>query len=206
MKKIYRQFIAKHPFFKKYSWMIIKSYIWSSVKFILGILARSLFLIASSLFTFCLAFSKHLITLGTKFGLEEKKIVIISSLLIMATGVFYSFYNLRLLYGYQTSSYSLIIALTIASVSFFLLIRSIVLLIRYIKGSPSGVQRTYIFTTLISSLMNIVLTQMSLLSLYQDIDLKYNFYFAILIGLITIILGILNLILEVFFTPHSPKN
>lgn len=167
------------------------SIIWSLIKLFLGIYESSGFLIASSIFTMCLAISKLFCLIGiTKHQTNYVFLIhIMSSVLIIIGGIFYGFYNTRLLFGESTTNYGLIPSITIATVSFFLFIKSIVYLFKDKKHNVY--HRNLRVIAFIGGLMDIVLTQFALLAVQlPDMDQKYNLYMALGVAVITIILGI----------------
>ena len=135
MKKIilkYKNIPSERKIFFKTLCSFLFSFIWSIVKLIMGIFISSLFLLASSLFTLSMCFSKLFCLLGIKKDKDcsSKFYISLSSFLIIIAGIFYGIYNLRLLNGYIPVNYGLIISIVIALFSFIFLINSIVYLIK----------------------------------------------------------------------------
>lgn len=168
---------------------------WSLIKIILGICEHSKFLIASSLFTMCLALAKGLCLIGI---IKHQKQYVIkthvwSSLLIIFGGVFYGLYNTRLLNSNSSVNYGLIPSIAIAAVSFFLLIKAIVYLFKDRKRDDY--HRNLRVIAVIGGLMDIVLTQMCLLAVNMpDMNQVYNSYIALGVSTLTVILGLFCLI------------
>lgn len=171
------------------------SMVWSLIKVILGIFEHSRFLIASSLFTMCLALSKGLCLIGiTKHQTKYvRKTHIWSSLLIIFGGVFYGLYNTRLLSMESYVSYGLIPSIAIATVSFFLLVKAIVYLFKDRKNDEY--HRNLRVIAVIGGFMDIVLTQMCLLAVkLPNMEQVYNSYIALGVSTLTVILGLFCLI------------
>lgn len=179
----------------------IASILWSMAKIIFGIVDNSAFLIASAIFTICLAISKLLCLVGiVKYETNYVIIHVISSLLIVGAGVFYGLYNTRLLYVNSMPNYGTIIAITIAAISFFLFVKAIVNLIKDKKRDDYN--RNLRVIALVGGSMDIVLTQMCLLAVeLPEMNPRYNLYIALGISIITMILGIYCLI-----KPFLKKN
>jgi hypothetical protein len=141
-----------------------------------------------------LCFSKFNCLLGIKKDekLSSKKYFIIATTLIIVAGIFYSAYSLRLLFGHTPRSYGMIIAITIAAFSFYYMINSIVNLFKYKASTPY--YKTLKLISFIAALTDIMLTQMSLLIVCSpEMSQVYNVYFALGIGVLTVLLGIINL-------------
>jgi hypothetical protein len=170
------------------------SIFWSIAKILMGIFSSSIFLFASALFTLALCFSKFTCLQGIKKDekLLTKKYFIFSSMLIIISGVFYAGYSLRLLFGHIPKNYGIIVAITIATFSFYCMVNSIINLFRYKNSSPY--YRTLRVISFIAALTDIMLTQMSLLIVCMpEMSQLYNVYFALGIGIITVLLGVINL-------------
>ncbi len=183
------------------------SVIWSLIKMIIGICEHSKFLIASSLFTMCLALSKGLCLVGI---VKHKKQYVIkthvwSSLLIVFGGIFYGLYNTRLLTLDSSTSYGLIPSITIAAVSFFLLIKAIVYLFKDRKRDEY--HRNLRVIAVIGGLMDIVMTQMCLLAVKApDMDQAYNSYIALGVSTLTVILGLFCLVYPLIHKKRYSKD
>ncbi len=198
MKKIilkYKNIPSERKIFFKTLCSFLFSFIWSIVKLIMGIFISSLFLLASSLFTLSMCFSKLFCLLGIKKDKDcsSKFYISLSSFLIIIAGIFYGIYNLRLLNGYIPVNYGLIISIVIALFSFIFLINSIVYLIKERKKNNFYYKnlRTIAF---INALNDLLLTQMTLLmNKMPNMDHSKNIYFALIISIISILLGIILL-------------
>lgn len=172
---------------------LIINLIWGSIKLIMCFVVKSRFIFASSMFTYSLSAAKFLSLLGIyKFKKENKILQDVTSLLIISSGIFYLYYNLRLLYDYNPVSYSLVSAITIALFSFIFMTKSIVELF---KKQPNRYFKNIRIISLIFALNDILLTQMALINANNDtINIKYNMIFASIISGLCIILGIISLI------------
>ncbi len=175
---------------------------WSVIKLLMGVYQNSNFLIVSALFTMCLALSKLCCLIGIVKHREKYVRIthVLSSLLIVFGGVFYGLYNLRLLNGQTAANYGLIPSITIATVSFTLFIKSVVVLFR--DKRRDDYHRNLRILSFISACVDIVLTQMSLLAVQApEMDPVYNFYIAIGVAIMTVGLGIYCIV-----APFTEKN
>lgn len=169
--------------------------LWSVVKLLLGIYQNSGFLMASAFFTMSLAVSKLLCLVGiTKHQKRYVKFThVLSSVFIVLGGAFYGVYNLRLLNGHSAANYGLIPSITIATVSFTLFVKAVVVLFRDKK--KDDYHRNLRILSFIGGCVDLVLTQMSLLAVESpEMDPSYNFYIAFGVALMTVALGIYCLI------------
>lgn len=170
---------------------------WSLIKLVLGIYENSRFLIASSFFTMALALSKLMCLLGIIKHKEKynKSLHIISCILIILSGIFYGLYNMRLIFGISAANYGLIPSITIATISFFLFIKSLIFLI---KDRNRDIYHSILkIIALISGSVDIVLTQMSLLAVEMpEMNPQYNCYLALAVAVLTIGCGIYCLTLK----------
>lgn len=172
-------------------WTLVANFFWFAIKLSLGLSASSVFLVSSAIFTFALALSKVTCFIGRKK--DERKWLAFSSLLIVLAGMSYAGYNVRLLMGFHPQDFGLITAIGIATLSFFLLVRSIVELVKARKSDEY--EKNIKIIAFISALANIMLTQLSILAVEMpQMDQTYNVYFALGIGVFTIILGIWRMI------------
>lgn len=176
--------------------------LWSVVKLLLGIYQNSGFLMASAFFTMSLAVSKLFCLIGiTKHQKQYVKFThILSSVFIVLGGAFYGVYNLRLVNGHAAANYGLIPSITIATVSFTLFVKAVVVLFRDKK--KDDYHRNLRILSLIGGCVDLVLTQMSLLAVeIPEMDQVYNFYIAFGVAIMTVALGIYCLI-----APFSKKS
>lgn len=172
----------------------VASILWSSVKLIFGFIENSVFLIASSIFTGCLAISKLLCLIGIIKHKKEYKVThIISSIMIILSGMAYCIYNIRLLMDNSIPNYGLIPSIAIAAVSFFLFVKAIVFLFK--DRINDDYNRNLRVIAVISGAMDIVLTQMCLLAVEMpQMNQRYNSYLALGLSTITCMLGLYCLI------------
>lgn len=178
--------------------VIINTYIalgfgffWTFSKIIISILTKSIFLFSLALFSIFLIFSRLFLIIGIKK--DKMKYHLISSIFICILGIIYSGYNIRFLFGDLPTNYGMVISLAIAVVSFASLVLSIINIVKFKKSNQY--LKLLKLISLIIALTDIMLTQMSLL-MWQMPELSqvYNAYFAIAIGIITFIIGIINVI------------
>ena len=170
--------------------------IWAIIQFVIFLITKSFFLFSSSLFSLSLSLARLLSIIGYKKeeNDKDKSYLVLSSIFIITGGIFYSSYSLRLLFGETPTDFGLIPSITIALFSFIFIINSITTLIKDRKNKNKYIKNIKIIS-FITSLVNIMLTQMSLLMVQSpNMDQKYNLYFALIIGAIAIILGIYSLI------------
>lgn len=183
------------------------SVLWSAIKMVLGILENSKFLVASSFFTLSLAFSKFFCLIGiTKHQKQYVRTVhVSSSVLIVLGGIFYGLYNVRLVYGEQCAQYGLIPSITIAAVSFFLFIKSVVFLFKDKKADDY--HRNLRILAFISGCVDIVLTQMSILAVEMpDMDPVYNSYIALGVSVLAVVLGVYCLVAPAVVRKQNAKE
>ena len=168
--------------------------VWALVQIVLGIVYDAHFLIASGLFSACMSVTRGLnaYSLKRKDVTLEKKVVRITSVLISLAGLFYAIYMLRLLGGTKPMDFGLIPSITIALFSFVSITIAIINLFK-MKGRRASLG-TIRLASLVSGLTNLMLTQMALLmTQVPDMNQEYNFYFGLFVGVVTIVLGILNI-------------
>lgn len=169
--------------------------VWAIVQIVFGIVYDAHFLIASGLFSACMSVTRGLNAYSLKredFSLE-KKVVRITSVLISLAGLCYAIYMVRLLGGAKPMDFGLIPSITIALFSFVSITIAIINLFK-MKGRRASLG-TIRLASLVSGLTNIMLTQMALLmTQVPDMNQEYNFYFGLFVGLVTIALGILNIL------------
>lgn len=175
---------------------------WSVIKLLLGIYQNSGFLMASAFFTMSLSVSKMFCLVG--IIKHQKRYVrwthVLSSLFIVLGGVFYGMYNLRLVNGHTAANYGLIPSIAIATVSFTLFVKAVVVLFRDKK--QDDYHRNLRILSLIGGCVDLVLTQMSLLAVESpEMDPSYNFYIAFGVAILTVGLGIYCLV-----APFSDKK
>lgn len=171
------------------------SLFWSLIKIVISIITNSVFLLASAFFTLSLCFSKFTCLRGIKKDptVIRKRYFLTASILIIFSGIFYANYNVRLLFGETPKSYGLIPAITIATISFYFIVTSIINLIK-IKNA-NVYYRIIKLIAFIGALTDIMLTQMSLLMVEMPtLNQTYNVYFALAIGCLTILIGCINII------------
>lgn len=172
---------------------LIFNLIWGTIKLIMCLVLKSRFIFASAMFTYSLSIAKLLSFLGIfKFKKENKILQDVTSILIISSGIFYLYYNLRLLYDYNPVRYSLVSAITIALFSFIFMTKSIVELF---KKQKNRYFKNIRIISLIFALNDILLTQMALINANDKIiNIKYNMLFAVFISSLCIILGLVSLI------------
>ncbi len=176
--------------------------VWSVIKLLLGIYQNSGFLMASAFFTMSLAISKMFCLVG--IIKHQKRYVrwthVLSSLFIVFGGMFYGLYNLRLVNGHTAANYGLIPSIAIATVSFTLFVKAVVVLFRDKK--QDDYHRNLRILALIGGCVDLVLTQMSLLAVQTpEMNQVYNFYIAFGVAVLTVGLGIYCMI-----APFSDKK
>src|SRR5574344_373084 len=182
---------------------IIQSYfsfsfgiIYSIVQFLFFIMTNSFFLVDSSLFSLSLCLSRLFCIIGYKLDKDNKRLVyvILSSILLAGGGVLYAIYSMRLLYGELPTDFGIIISITIALFSFIFIIKAIIVLIKE-RHNNNKYARNIRIIAFVSGLVNILLTQMSLIMANSpDTNQKYNLYFAFGIAIVTILLGAYSII------------
>lgn len=172
---------------------LIFNLIWGTIKLIMCLVLKSRFIFASAMFTYSLSIAKLLSFLGIfKFKKENKILQDVTSILIISSGIFYLYYNLRLLYDYNPVRYSLVSAITIALFSFIFMTKSVVELF---KKQKNRYFKNIRIISLIFALNDILLTQMALINANDKIiNIKYNMLFAVFISSLCIILGLVSLI------------
>lgn len=172
---------------------LIFNLIWGTIKLIMCLVLKSRFIFASAMFTYSLSIAKLLSFLGIfKFKKENKILQDVTSILIISSGIFYLYYNLRLLYDYNPVRYSLVSAITIALFSFVFMTKSI---LELFKKQPNRYFKNIRIISLIFALNDMLLTQMALINANDKIiNIKYNMLFAVFISSLCIILGLISLI------------
>jgi len=172
----------------------IINFTWGLVQVGMGIFLPSLFLVFAGLFSIVIGFAKTTCLIGLKKGDDQKKkYVIIAHALIILAGVFYCWYNVRLLFGYKPTDFGLIPSITIALVATTTVTLAIINLVQFWKGN--AYYKTICLVSLITALTNVMLTQMSLLMVEMpEMDQRFNVYFALGIGVFAMVTGVLNLV------------
>ena len=173
--------------------------VWSLALIVFSIISQSIFIFVSALFSISLYVSNLLCLIGFKKNDEEshKFYIILSSLLMIAGGIFYCVYSVRLLFGESPRNFGLIISLAIALFSFISIVNSSIALVRDRKN-PNIYIRNIKIVSFISALTSIMLTQMSLLMIKApNVDQRYNFYFALAISIFACFIGLVVLIKDI---------
>lgn len=165
--------------------------LWAVIKTAIGVYEASRFLIAAALFSLAVGFSKFICLIGmVKYNnAYQKRLIELFSLFIVLSGIFYGYYNLRLLYAPSMMNYGLIPSIAIAAVSFFMFTKAIVNI--FLNRKRTVYRRFLNVVSLITALTNIMLTQMCLITVQNpETDPIYNIGFALAIALFTIGAGI----------------
>lgn len=166
--------------------------VWAITQFVFSFIYNSVFLFSSSLFSASLSLARLFCVLGYKKDSlnNRRRYLILSSLLVVLGRIFYGTYNIRFLFGVVPKDYGLIPSISIALFSFTFFTLSVRTLIKDRKNNNDYMRNMKIIA-FISSLVNIMLTQMCLLMATDpDVNQKNNMYFAMGIGVVAIILGI----------------
>jgi len=179
------------------------NFLWSTIQFTLGCIYESLFLIASGIFLLLIALSKFLCVKSLQKNDKVFEIHTIKTVnfLLIASGLFYAIYMLRLLFGNLPTSFGLIMSIAIATFSFVNMTIAIINLVK--TRGKTWTLRTIRLISFIGAMTNILLTQMALLmSQKPDAPQQFNCYFGIAIGCFTIFIAIFNL----HNNPYNHKN
>ncbi len=167
----------------------IFNYIWSIIKIILSIFINGYLYLLSAFSTLFIGINKNIYLVRKKY--ENKYLIsFIISFFLILIGIFYLTYSVTLLNKInENKGYSMILAITIALFSFIELGISIYQLYKS-KGKNHLVNTSFRIMNLSISLFSLVNTQSSIFMALNKVNNKANGSFGILVGSITILLGL----------------
>lgn len=178
----------------------IYAFVWSVGKILLGAFSAGYFFCVSGASSLLFAFVKKIYLSNYKNDDEQEKRgkSITISILIICSGVLFTFYMARLFFIDDVKRYDLIWSITIAAASFFELGFSIFNLHRA-KKSQDILLQSFRGCSVASSCYAIVLTQVALLSATSTPSASANFYNAltgVILGGVAVLIGVVLLIIS----------
>lgn len=165
-------------------------------KVIVGIVFRSWFLIAIAIYSLFIGYVKDNCSRGLLKNKDNKKDIhsyIRGGVVLSVSSIFYIIYTIFQIYYPSNFQYNLIIAIAIAAFATYSIAMSIVGIVRA-KGK-SMLIKEYKFTNFATAFNNIVLTQITLLSVASTSE-----NIAVFNGIIGVIVGILILGIGLYLT------
>lgn len=174
---------------------VIYSFVWSIGKILFGAFSKGYFFCVSGASSLLFAFVKHIYLKTFKSENQDEKLgeSVTISILIILSGVLFTFYMARLFFVDDVKQYGKIWSITIASASFFELGLSIANL-RKAKKQNDTLLQAFRCCSLASSCYAIVLTQVALLSATNTPANFYNALTGVIFGVVTIFIGIILMI------------
>lgn len=174
---------------------LIYNFVWATCKILFGVFTLSYFFCISGAYTLLFGFIKkiYLKNYKTDDADEIKGKSITISILLIISGVLFTFYIARLFFVDSTKEYGLVLSIVIATFSFAELGISIYNFTKA-KKTQDLLLQTFKGCSLVSSCFAIVLTQVALLSATGTPSNFYNAITGIIFGFITIIIGLYLLI------------
>lgn len=170
------------------------NFAWALIKLVLAGLISSYFLTLSGFYTMCIGLCKCSYFDGrrnAKNFIKEKKYYFQIACSIIVAGLIYLLYIFEIFLNTYEQSYALIISITFALVAFCEIFFSVRGLIKsWASKDPLLVGLK--ITNVCSALSSLVLTQIALLSVSVKVEdsILYNTLFGMIIGLITVALGV----------------
>lgn len=178
----------------------IYAFVWSVGKILFGAFSAGYFFCVSGASSLLFAFVKKIYLSNCKNDNEQEKRgkSITISILIICSGVLFTFYMARLFFIDDVKHYDIIWSITIAAASFFELGLSIFNLHRA-KKSKDILLQSFRGYSVASSCYAIVLTQVALLSATNTPTASANFYNAltgVILGGVAVLIGVVLLIIS----------
>lgn len=183
----------------------------TTIYFIAGLFAPSLYLISLGLFTLCLFVSKYIClkAIKEKNTTIRMKSFISANVLIVISAIFFAIYNIRLLIGDDLPiNFGRLIAVILMVTCFIRLIFSIVNLIRYAKSD--GYYQTILVINTCFTLAYLSLGSISAIVAFKfwssDINIYVSAIVGISMGLICAIMATLNMIVNRYKKPQNKEE
>lgn len=98
---------------------IIYSYSWSAAKIIIGLLTGVYFLLLSGITTLFVEINKHIYLRARKKNEPKKETSYVMAFFLFAIGLCYLLYSLRFFFSEGNKAHSIVLAIVIATLSFF---------------------------------------------------------------------------------------
>lgn len=173
---------------------LVYNFVWAVCKIVFGIFTFSYFFCVSGANTLLFGFIKRIYLKNYQSNQKQKieKSITIATLL-MVSGFLFTFYMARMFFNPTIKEYGTILAITIATFSFFELGYSIYNFLKAKKSNDILLQ-SYRGYNLVSSLFAIVLTQVALCSMQKAQSNVFNGITGVVCGVGAIIISIYLLV------------
>jgi len=205
IRDLFGEYREKGAFFFS-SLTCIYDLVWSIIQLILSLTTKNEYLLVSAAYTFMMLAAKVLCNIGiiSKSVEKEKSFTIISSCLIMLSGLYYFNLMTRQFFGENGivfTNFTGIVVVVFSLLSFGLSIVAV-----FTSRGSSKSFKVLKIIAICKAIISISLTQMALTIIrFPSVDETYNFVIGVIFGALTFIFGLLCLVRNIRISSISKK-